>query len=346
MKIKNELVSIRIGSKQYDFNNLILEEYLRRFAKAQIQYANTAYGTNLTEETAVEYENKTNLLLNYCLIKFDNPLSNAESIDLKNSDFDLVTVGGGKNIQDISEKGIAIQYSYNMKRFFNYKTLKYEDIDEYNGRKITAIGFNSTMNNNDNCSVCAILDTSNYNIYIQGNQFFSITRKDKIQSDALFSCNSEKYKGPIHLAPFKESYNIYGEEGEGTTARDWRTRKAFLYSIGLSSYTDYIDKEFVIGKDIEIEKDNTEIIIKGLENYFTSTSLLFASKNLYASSSVYPIKSNYKYIILKYKIYEYPTSVGTYYDWIPYTDTGYYYYQAIPIDKFGKSNIKIKYERG
>ena len=119
-----------------------------------------------------------------------------------------------------------------------------------------------------------------------------------------------------------------------------------MYSIGLSSYNNYIDKEFVIGEDIEIEKDNAEITIKCLENYFANNSLLFASRKLYTSSSIYPTKSNYKYIIFKYKIYEYPTSLGAYYDWIPYTDTGYYYYQAIPIDKFGKCNIKIKYERG
>lgn len=228
MKIKNELVSIKIGNKQYDFNNLILDEYLRRFAKAQIQYANTAHGANLTEETAVEYENKTNLLLNYCLIKFDESLKTTESTDLKNSDFDVVTVVGGRNIQDISEKGIAIQYSYNMKRVFNYKTLKYEDINKYSGKKITAIGFNSTRNNEDNCSVCAILDTSNYNIYIQGNQFFSITRKDTIQSDALFNCNSEKYKGPIHLAPFKESYNILRRKRRRNGCKRLENKKSFL----------------------------------------------------------------------------------------------------------------------
>ncbi len=346
MKIKNELVSIKIGKKQYDFKNLILDEYLKRFTKAQIQYANTEYGSKLTEETAVDYENKTNLLLSYCLIKFDESLNCMNDTDLKNSDFDLVTATGGKFIQDISEKGITIQYSYNLEKFFNYKTSEYENIEKYSGKKITAIGFNSTRNNEDNCSVCAILDTSNYNIYIQENQSFSITRKDKIQSDALFSCNSEKYKGPIHLAPLKEFYNIYEEEAEDPMSKDSNTRKGFLYSVGLSSYADYIDKEFVIGKDIEMEKNDTEIIIKKLRNYFANNHLVFASKNLYACSSVYPIKSNYKFIIFKYKIYEYPLSLGAYYDWIPYEDTGYYYYQAIPIDKFGRSNIKIKYERG
>lgn len=347
MKIKNELVSIKIGSKQYDFKNLILDEYLKRFVRAQIKYANIEAGANLTEESATEYENKTDLLMRYCLIKFDEPLKNIESTELKNNDFDLVSFDDFAVSQDISEKGVVIQYLYNLKETYNYKTLKYENINKYSGRKITAIGFNSTMYSSDNCSVCAILDTSNYNIYIQGNQSFSVTRRDKIQSDALFNCSFEKYKGPIHLAPLKESYNVYGEDGEdgGSTARDWNTRKAFLYSVGLSSYIDYIDKERIIGEDIQIEINGTELIIKELENYY-SNKIFFPNNDIYPGSNIYPIKSNYKYIIFKYKIYEYPSSVDMYGDWIPYTDTGNYYYQIISIDKFGKSNIKIKYERG
>ena len=37
MKIKNELLSIKIGNKHYDFNNLILDEYLSKFVKAQLE---------------------------------------------------------------------------------------------------------------------------------------------------------------------------------------------------------------------------------------------------------------------------------------------------------------------
>ena len=33
MKIRNELVSIKMGKKKYDFNNLILDEYLKRLSK-------------------------------------------------------------------------------------------------------------------------------------------------------------------------------------------------------------------------------------------------------------------------------------------------------------------------
>lgn len=344
MKVKNELISIRIGNKQYEFNNLILDEYLKRFAKAQIKYNKESNGINSTNESVVDYENKTNLLLSYCLIKFDESISCNESTDLKNSDFDLVTVIAGKNIQDISEKRISIQYSYDLKSLFNYKTLEFENINKYYGKKITAIGFNTTKNIDDDCSICAILDTSNYNIYIQKNQSIAITRKDIIQSDAIFTCNFEKYKGPIHLAPLKENYNINSNKEWWLDTKNQKTRKAFLASVGLSSYADYIDKEFVIGNDIEIENNNAEIVIKGLKNYSVNNSLIFANEDLYTNIDVYPIKSRYKYIIFKYEIYE--CSLITNSNTVMYEDTGQYYYQAIEIDKFGKSNIKIKYERG
>ena len=58
MKIKNELVSIKMGDKQYDFNNLILDEYLKRFVKAQL---------NKNNITKANIERT----LRYCLIKFD-----------------------------------------------------------------------------------------------------------------------------------------------------------------------------------------------------------------------------------------------------------------------------------
>lgn len=348
MKIKNELVSIKIGRKQYDFKNLILDEYLKRFAKAQIQYTNTYNNLNSTKETAVEYEDRTNLLLSCCFLKFEESLDK-EKNDLKNTDFDLVTSIPSKVNQDISARGVSIQYTYNLKEFSDCKNLKYANINDYNGKKITAIGFNSLSKNKEKYSICAILDTSNYNIYLQEKQIFTITRKDVIQTDALFNSNSDKYKGPFHLAPFKEIYNVYqenNEDDEDFNRNSLKTRKSFLYSIGLSSYSDYIDKEFVVGKDVQIENNGKELIIKGLENYCSNNCPSFPTNEIYPSADIYPLKSNYKYIIFKYKIYEYPTNIEFYYDWIPYTDTGYFYCQAIPIDKFGKSNIKIKYERG
>ena len=138
--------------------------------------------------------------------------------------------------------------------------------------------------------------------------------------------------------------DIYQTEHSWTSFYD--TGYGILYSVGLSSYSNYIDKEFIIGKDIQVKNNGTELEIDGIENYMAKDDLIFSHNKIYPSSSIYPIKSNYKYVILKYKVWQLVHS-GTYDNTIETpTDTGYFYYQAIPIDKFGKSNIKIKYERG
>lgn len=337
MKIKNELISVKIGNKQYDFNNLILDVYLKKFAVSQIHLEDIY--NNISNEK----------VLSNCLLKFDTPFENLEeNSELHNQDFDLYW-GFSKQVnQIINEKQINIHYSYEKYNIWDYNQGKTAKISDYYGRKITAIGFNNNWVDDSEYTtkypVCAVLDTSNYNIYLEENQELSITRKDIITIDALFYSSNPKYSGPLHLAP-KNLTRYVGPalgENEPIESRYINTIKSKLYSIGLSSYVDYIDKEFVIGQDVEIEENGTEINIKGIENYLSADSPLFPSNQIYPSSNLYPVKSNYKYIILKYQIWE---ERGGAYD-NPFVDTGDYYYQAIPIDKFGETNLKIKYERG
>lgn len=349
MKIKNELISIKIGNKHYDINNLILDEYLKRFAKAQL---------NKDDINRVDNDKR----LRYCLIKFDTPFEGLKSTtELHNQDFDICFVYGSSITEIVNEKQIFIQYDYGTMENFNiwdYKKNTAEDnyINNYYNRKITAIGFNSHWINDENYNtkipVCAVLDTSNYNIYLQENQDFTITRKDIITTDAIFYSNSKiKVPGPAHLVPcgipqIIKQPNIYKDE----TQTSWKSFNdngyGILYSVGLSSYPDYIDKEFIVGTDVFVEQNGTELNINGIENYLSTDSPLFPSTEIYPNSNLYPIKSNYKYIILKYKVWQMVHN-GTYDNVITTpTDTGYFYYQAIPIDKFGKSNLKIKYERG
>ena len=101
-----------------------------------------------------------------------------------------------------------------------------------------------------------------------------------------------------------------------------------MYSIGLSSYSDYIDKEYIIGKDIFAEQNENELIIKDVENYLNK-NIKYLDNKLYPSSSLYPTKSNYKYLIFKYKVYQ-EILKGTYEEPInEFIDTGTYYYHAI-----------------
>ena len=72
---------------------------------------------------------------------------------------------------------------------------------------------------------------------------------------------------------------------------------------------------------------------------------IYLNNMLYSGGDLYPVKSNYKYIIFKYLVYQtqyIDESIESTDDF----DTDCFYYQAIPMDKFGKINLKIKYERG
>ena len=343
MKIKNDLISIKMGKKQYDFRNLILDEYLKIFASTQIDINENTKTSNRKD-------------LTYLLIKFDTPLENLnESSVLVNEDFDVCASYHNTAIQEFSENSVITQYDYKINDVLEYANANYPEtnnISKYYGKKVTAIGFNSfgAKSTSVSTNVKAVLDTSNYNIYIQENQDFTVTRKDIITTDALFySNNKRKISGTIHLAPLYneaviEPTILKNEEGATITGPD--ISYGVIYSIGMSSYIDRIDKELVIGKDIEIIQNGAELSIEGIENYWSKEKLLYPNSNLYPNSGLYPIKSNYKYIIFKYKVWQNILS-GTYENPVyTMTDTGYFYYQVVPISKFGELNLKIKYERG
>ena len=197
MKIKNELVSIKIGKKQYDFNNLVLDEYLKRFARSQLNEEDV----NLTT---------MDKRARYCLIKFDEPLEDISAkSEIQNSDFDICLMGSTIANQDISEQNITTEYLYASYFIWDYNKKTAEDvkISDYYGKKITAIGFNSWWAKGS-VLVLAVLDVSNYNIYLQENQELSVTRKDVITTDALFYSNDKsKVPGPVHLAPYRSATN-------------------------------------------------------------------------------------------------------------------------------------------
>lgn len=349
MKIKNDLISIKMGKKQYDFQNLILDEYLKTFVTEQLSPDNISKIKNMKA-------------LKYLLIKFDTPLNNInEKSILKNEDFDICFVWGSTYSykQENSESRIIVQYKYETSIFWNvwdYKKMTANNIylSDYYGKKITALGFNtywtaSTLQENP---VKAVLDVSNYNIYLQENQEFAVTRKDIITTDSLFYSNDRnKVKAPIHLMPTYNKAvitpNVLNKVVGDTTFYHNGLDESYgvIYSVGLSSYFNRIDKEFVIGKDIEIIQNETEIQINDINNLLSKYTE-YLKNGLYPRTGLYPLQSNYRFLILKYKVWQKILS-GTYDEPInTMTDTGYYYYQAIPITLSGKLNLKIKYERG
>ena len=348
MKIRNDLVAIKIGDKQYDFNNLILDAYLEKFVKAQLS----------KEINSVALDKD----LKYCLLKFDKPFDNLqENTELHNQDFDICLVAGSKRSQTNTDNTIITQYNYETENWNVWDYDKNTAIDtylsDYVGKKITAIGFNTYWINDKNFQVkypvCAVLDTSNYNIYLQENQNFTVIRKDIITTDALFySNNVNKVPAPLHLMPINnkaviEPTTLEKQEGNIFYSRTGEDAShGILYSVGLSSFIDKIDKEFIIGQDVEVVQNGTKLAINNIENLLSKYKTYLAS-NLYPNSNLYPSKAEYEYLIVKYKVWQNILS-GTYDNPIyTMTDTGYYYHEAIPIANLkGKLNLEINYERG
>lgn len=352
MEVKNELVSLKIGNKQYDFKNLILDEYLKRFILKQLDTTTPRY---------IPYQ----IYLDTVFFKFDTPFENlSPQSDVFPLDFDIAFVGGCKSVIITATPNlITTKYTYDMNSFiydYNEKKGGNLPLEKYYGKKIVAIGFGASFAHyNKNNKVCAVLDTSNYNIYMQANQRLECTRKDTVSTDALFWSSDARIKAPVHLYPYggepllyQDPYPGFREEDKKIfNARSAIPTKGVLYSIGLSSYIDYIDKEFVIGKDVIAVQNGTELSIQNINNDYNFEKELHPHNSIYPVANLYPIKSNYKYVILKYKVYQ-EIEKGVYgedntldFEYIQ-TDTKSYYYQAIPIDKFGESNFIIKYERG
>ncbi|MBP3464119.1 MAG: hypothetical protein J6K45_06550 [Clostridia bacterium] len=343
MKICNDLVEIKMGRKKYEFKNLILNNYLKRFAEKQLDMSGNR---NFLKS----------IRLNYCFFKFDEPITNLnENTELTFEDFDICAVDGAKTIiQDLSEGGCSIKYTYEFDWVmwdYNKHTATDNFISNYYGKKVTAIGFFTHWLENASNKACAVLDTSNYNIYLQENQGITITRKDIITSDALFWSSNKEITGPLHLAPIggtplleqKEEWDV----GYTIITKPQRTY-GILNMIGFSNFINEINEEITVNLLNPTISEKNELSFDSIENYYNENSL-YSSNTLYPGE-VYAERENYKYVVFKYKVYQEVVYVeknenGEYEQQYIVTDTGAYYLQSIEIKKYGLSNLKIKYER-
>lgn len=286
MKIKNDLVRIKVGKKKYDFHNLILNEYLRRFALAQIDKENTLKG-KLTQSRE----------LNYILLKLDTSLEITESSKLYYNDFDICIINQAKHFQDLSENQITIQYDYNTKENMFVVDISVssqatettsgtiKSLNNFYGKKITAIGFSSGWAPWANYPICAVLDTSNYNIYLEENQEFSVTRRDIITTDAEFYSNDkDKVPAPVHLAPYGVPQIINQSDivdSEGTINSFYSNAYGALYSIGKGYVPNVIEEEKIIGENAKVVNNGTSLTISSVENEDVGTEALYPSEDLY-----------------------------------------------------------------
>ena len=294
MKFENKYIKIKTGKQEVTLHNYIYDRYLALFS--QSQYENSHKLENLN--------NSKSLYL--CFIKFENQLKDITNATI--NDFDVYLEKTFVNTTGNSNS-VNTSYTYSCKRnkIFNLKEKKYEDIINYENKKITALGFGGN-------NVMSCVDTSNYDIRILEGETFVIARKDIMTTDG--ECDGIDY--PLHLA---SQSNIYATiESEAIKVPIWSK----LYSIGFGRTRGSLDEEYVIEKEIEVVKESETVfsfhLLKEFEQNIFPHNKTYASGSLYplpaymkkeiypltgryCANGVYPLQSNYKYIIYKYRLY-------------------------------------------
>ncbi len=349
MKVKNEYVDIILGSKKYHFKNKILYQYLSRIADRQLaKQGNFAYKS---------------FALNYCFLKFDTPLESDEPVI---NDFN-VWIGVNQDtrgIESLGNSGTTIKYNYSddsgvydLKNNVNYEN---NGLQNFIGRKITAIGFNSRFNNSgaypNSSKMCAILDTSNYNIVINEGERLLVVRKDTIQSDAqMITEFPDIIKAPTHLRPYglREIESLNPDENlnsGGITYTSKQFANAYLENIGLGF--DNL-KTYKIITGIQKIKESEGISIL---DYFSEPFelpnlpdfLIYPDEKIFPNGKLYPVNKRYTYLFFNYRIYQmqyiYSVETGEQLE-EKIVDTGYTYSMVIPLEQpNGKFSPVIFYE--
>lgn len=329
MKIRNEEVKLILGDKQYQFKNTILDSYIKKFIDSQLI-------SNYENINGLTYSKR----LEYVLLKLDEPIEFSEKSVLQNKDFSIaILFDYKKTIESFYSNKIIVEYFYNTDR--ELKVLDYSDnvtkkLSDFTERKITAIAFNTYWRPDlpDILPVCSVIDTSNYNLYLLDKQKLIMSRKDIFETDGIFMSDTNTIKYPVHLSVVGMTDKV-----NELVANNHSEGRGILKSIGLSTRDDYrIEKEFNIN-DIGYTILNNTIEFNEVDNYLSIEKLLPTNK-MFPISNLYPLTSNYKYVIFKYAVVQsdivnsnkYPLERG-------------FYYIVHPITKFGKSKVKIKYER-
>lgn len=290
MKIKNEFVQIKIGEKVLNFNNLILNNYFKEIIK---------------EHESSEITNWIFPRLTKCYLKFDTKMSATENTVFSASDFDIYLTDANIYEEHTLNKNI-ITYQYRQYRYGS-------KLSEFVGKKITALAF-STLRD----SFCAFLDVSDYGIFIENNEDFSVVRRDIIETNGFLTSNKNDIDYPIHLSPIGFPKFLSSDYQPPTGWSVWNYAFSHLTNYGFGNSKSEILEEHELIKDNISYTDNS-IIFNNLEN-----------------------NSNYKYIFFKFKIYH-RLQKGT--EMTP-LDSDYWYILSMPIETNGIFNYAIKYERG
>ena len=184
-KVKNVSINVQIGKKEYCFKNLILNKLLNNYASSLIDNYNV-WGKSLS----------------HCLIKFEDLENITEDTELTNGDFDICILNTSTETTASSNKVTNKYVCYTEDNYiYDYKkrTAMNVKLSDYNDKKVYWLGFSYTFAYQRD--VLAVLDVSNYDLYIQDGEEIRITRIDEISTDAVFTSLSESATAPIHLYP-------------------------------------------------------------------------------------------------------------------------------------------------
>ena len=208
---------IKANGKEYTFHNLILDTYLDLFAKGNVEINDNA-----------GYK-----AMQYCFIKLDNELQFNETSKISNHDFDFF-MPDAMNLRNkitngdilFSKNQVITNYNYLSNNCFKYQnnTTENVDLDEFANRKITAIAFSESIEEQD---VFSILDVSELNITIALDMDLNIKRRDTIENDMIFYSSNPQITFPVHLSPYGIP-SVYESEIENDNATIYSIRFRIL----------------------------------------------------------------------------------------------------------------------
>lgn len=314
MKVSNKYVEIKQGNKVYRKHNMILNEYLKYIFASQIDTEHDFSG------------------INRCYLKLDTPIENVDYDSQLDglTDFDIFIYPTYTASYVANKKTIIVTYKFDDSRF-SYHNSYYagKNFDDFNERKITAIGFGS------NRQCFTFLDTSNMNIIINNKEDFIITRVDNIQSSGI----ADGIEYPLHLindiAKREEITKEIDEGGRIITVNE--STMAQLYSIGFGNTIGLMEEEYLID-NVEIDTDETSITFNVSR---TKKIGHYPSEDLHLG--FYPTIDNSKYLLFKYRLYKrYKNDFSDQYV-VTYLDK--YYTMSMLNEDFGNLNVKLKIER-
>lgn len=306
MKIENKYVKLKIGNKFIQKKNMILDLYLNGIRNAQL-------GTQTISEIPA---------IRWITLKFDEPMEVDYSSVIPRKNYDImfqqveITTRKTKNsilVNYVTNDNLGIYTIQKTTESGNYLSLK--DAYEFNGRKITGIGFCNEIN------TLAYLDTSEYNLIFDNSLVMEISRMDLISTDGYVN---GYFDYPFHLAQ-NQSKEIYNN----------KTLSCRLYSIGLGFKNGIMSNEYLL------EDNEVEIIYPNDYSYeltLNRTNLKDIQPSQKQHVGIHPLESTGNCIVYKYRLYI-STEEG-------YQATDEYFTLSIPVEKEGNLKIITKIERG